>query len=135
MRFERRERRPEDLRRRLACLGALLLIGACWAGLHACGITVCVFHRLTGLPCLTCGSSRAAALLLVGEPLAALRTQPLAVTAGVTLACLALFDAFNLLALRRVVALILEPRELRALAVSLAALAILNWCYLFWRGV
>ena len=99
------------------------------------GISVCVFHRLTGLPCLTCGSTRAAARLLAGEPLAALRTQPLAVAAGAGLAVLALVDAFNLLALRRVVTLSLERREWQALVALLAALAALNWCYLLWRGM
>ena len=85
MRLESRSRRPGDVLRWLACLGALLLIGACWAALHGSGISVCVFHRLTGLPCLTCGSTRALAALAAGDVAGAFRQQPLAVAAALAL--------------------------------------------------
>jgi hypothetical protein len=41
----------------------------------------CVFRGLTGLPCLTCGATRALASLLAGDVAAAIRLNPLASSA------------------------------------------------------
>ena len=59
----------------LACLA----LGGLWArqmGLVPLG---CVFKAVTGIPCLTCGASRAALALAHGHPLAAFRLHPLVV--------------------------------------------------------
>ena len=39
---------------------------------------VCPFHALTGLPCLTCGATRALAALLRGDLAGSLRSNPIA---------------------------------------------------------
>ena len=135
MRLEWRERKPGDFRRWLACVGALLLIAACWAALHLCRVPVCAFHRLTSLPCMTCGSSRAAALLLSGEPLAALRMQPLAVIASAGLFAWIMLGAFCLIVLRRRVRVALSVWEMRMLLGAAAISALVNWVYLVWREV
>ncbi len=96
---------------------------------------MCAWHRLTGLPCLTCGSTRAAAALLAGDPCLALRLQPLMVVGGA--AALAALSAYSwcLLARRRVVSLRLGPPERRLAWAVLAVLVALNWAYLVWLGV
>ena len=42
----------------------------------------CVFRSLTGLPCPTCGTTRAAAVFLDGHIITALAANPLAAAAG-----------------------------------------------------
>jgi hypothetical protein len=116
-------------------MGALLLIGAGLALLQAFGVSVCVFHRLTGLPCLTCGSTRAAVLLLTGEARDAFFLQPFATAGGLLAGAGCFFYAVNLFLWRRVARVWLEGRETRVCVCAVIALALLNWLYLVWRGV
>ncbi len=103
--------------------------------LHVCGVRVCLVHRWTGYPCLTCGASRAAALLLSGHPWLALCQQPLAVVLGALLAVWFGLHSLCLLAWRQKMKLVCSRRE-RLVAVGvLCVSALLNWCYLLWRGV
>ncbi len=135
MRFEWRDRQLEDLQRWLACLGSLLLIVAVLAWIHMSGTSVCLFHRLTGVPCLTCGATRAAALLLRGDVSGAVRLQPLATLGGVIVGvALAVYSA-ALVVGRRAVRVRLEAREVRMLWITLLILAVLNWIYLVRSGV
>jgi hypothetical protein len=46
-------------------------------------LPACPFRALTGIPCLSCGTTRAAAALLHADPVAALALNPLATLAGV----------------------------------------------------
>lgn len=110
--------------------GALVASAVYLEGRTGQPISLCLFRRLTGWPCLTCGSTRAVLGLLRGDVVGALAANPLVVAVG-ALATLAL-------ALR--VAL---GRELRlhptALQGRLAwagafALGLGNWAYLVLRG-
>ena len=116
-------------------MAALLLIGAGLAWLHRCGISVCLFRRLTGWPCLTCGATRAFASLLSGNLAAALKLQPLAVIAAVSAGVA--YSAYSglLLVRRRVVRVRLEPAESRFVWAAVVVLAVLNWLYLVRSGV
>ena len=115
-------------------MGAVLLTAGAVAALHASGVGVCLFRRLTGLPCLTCGSTRAFALLLGGHPWQAVARQPLAVAAalaaliGVPVAC------YDLLVRGRVAYVRFTRQEKRIVCVAVAVAAALNWLYLMWRG-
>jgi len=116
-------------------VGALLLIGAGLAWLRGCGVSVCLFHRLTGLPCLTCGATRAAAAILAGDLAGALRLQPLALIGGGG-ACVGFaVYSFFLVVRRCVVCVRLTRKEWRFFAATALALAILNWLYLVRSGV
>ena len=96
---------------------------------------LCVFHQLTGLPCLTCGMTRCGIEFFHGHLLAALKWNPLifALLWGVIA-----FDlyAFTAIALRRPRLRILfrQAEKKYARGVLVAALA-LNWFYLLshWR--
>jgi hypothetical protein len=96
---------------------------------------VCVFHQLTGLPCLTCGMTRCGIEFFRGHFLAALKWNPLvfALLWGVIA-----FDLYALtsIALRRPRLRILfrQAEKKYARGVLVAALA-LNWFYLVshWR--
>lgn len=96
----------------------------------------CVWHEVTGWPCIGCGGTRCVRLALAGEWAAAFRMNPLAF-AG--LAGVALYDAYaaTVLALRL-------PR-LRfgnwpvwagwALRGAIAAIAVANWAWLIASGI
>ncbi len=108
--------------------GAWLAVGLPWP--------VCVFHQLTGLPCLTCGMTRCAIQFLHGHFLAALKWNPLifALLCGVIA-----FDVYALLVLVtrtprfRIAFRQAEKRYARGIVILALAL---NWAYLIghWRN-
>jgi hypothetical protein len=96
---------------------------------------LCVFHQLTGLPCLTCGMTRCGIEFFHGHLLAALKWNPLvfAVLWGVIA-----FDLYALAAITlrrpRLRILFRQAEKKYARGLLVAALA-LNWFYLVshWR--
>lgn len=56
---------------------ALGVLTICWLRVVEWPPILCPFHAITGLPCPTCGSTRAFFALLDGQPLEALRLNPL----------------------------------------------------------
>ncbi len=94
----------------------------------------CRFHAVTGLPCMSCGSTRAALALTRGEWLEALRWNPLAVAGFVAVAVAfllwcadAAFGSRFLRAARQRLGC-LPGWRLFAAAVAL------NWIYLLFSG-
>jgi len=93
----------------------------------------CPFHALTGIPCPTCGTTRAALALLGGHPLAALGWNPLATLAGIAFflggvaAPLWVFRGGQLPTLAGP----LSPAARWGIVAVVAA----NWAYLIVRGV
>jgi hypothetical protein len=69
-----------------------IVLAAAWAAAVAAAwgvsawtaqpVTTCLFKRVTGLPCPTCGSGRAALALLRGDVMGAWLYNPLTVTLG-----------------------------------------------------
>ncbi|HKC13693.1 MAG TPA: DUF2752 domain-containing protein [Vicinamibacteria bacterium] len=116
-----------------AALGALGAVGVGVLRLDRLPLTLCVFKHFTGLPCPTCGSTRAMGRLFALDPAGALAMNPLITAAALLLLPWA---AADLLLLTRGRALDLEvsgpaARALRVLAV-LALL--LNWAFLLAAG-
>ena len=92
----------------------------------------CPFLTLTGVPCLSCGTTRAAVAFLDGRPLDALAANPLAALAG---------GAFVLggLAAPLWVAVRLPAPDLAAPLAPWARIAIIvvllaNWAWVIWGG-
>ena len=109
------------------------IVGGCVALAHACGMTLCPLKRLTGVPCPTCGSTRAVVLLLRGNVVGAFAIQPLATTAIclLPLVWIALGSAFG----RRRTALLFWAAFRRPLVWWLCAVAVTaNWVYVIVRG-
>lgn len=61
-----------------AAAAALAVAGAPWLPWIARAMPPCALHSLTGIPCLTCGSTRAALALTQGDWTLALALNPLA---------------------------------------------------------
>ena len=112
-------------------------------GLAAAWLTVglpwplCMFHEITGLPCLTCGMTRCGIQFFHGHFLAALKWNPLVFTA---LSGLTAFDlyAFATLATRGPrLRISFDTQTARTFVRGAVILAlVLNWIYLLvhWRN-
>ena len=88
--------------------------------------TLCVFRNVTGLPCPTCGSSRAALAVVRGRPLEAIVLNPFVTVAGaLAIAWLTVRVGFG-----RRIEIDLAPRQFRLVWVVIAALLGANWVYL-----
>jgi hypothetical protein len=111
-----------------------VIVAASWLAL---GLPwpVCVFHQLTGLPCVTCGMTRCAIQFFHGHFLAALKWNPLVFGLLCGVAAYDLY-AFTSLATRaprlRIAFGETQKKYLRIIVISALAL---NWIYLLlhWR--
>lgn len=117
----------------LGVVGVIVAAGVGVLGLDRLPVSFCYFKQLSGLPCASCGSTRAAALLWALDPAGAFLMNPLA---AVTAAVLVAWGAADLalLPLRRALRLSVAPplrSPLRwAALIALAA----NWVYLIAVG-
>lgn len=114
----------------MVALGLWIVAVAAWEFLSPpWAPTLCLLRRFTGMPCPTCGSTRAVRALADGRPLDALLFNPMVVTLGVALALwLVLRVAFG-----RRIDVRLSRRQRRA-AWTVAAVAFLaNWAWIVWR--
>lgn len=127
----RRLSRQASLLWGVASLAAALV--ATWPGfaLVTRELPDCPLRRLTGWPCLACGSGRALAALARGELGAALAANPLAVAGLLAFAVGGVVAALAALA-RRPLAEPLAPTA--AARVAAGALLLANWAYLVWAG-
>ncbi len=97
----------------------------------------CVFHDLTGLPCVTCGMTRSAIQFFHGNFVAALRWNPLVFVA---LCGLSFFDAYAFVVLAARVPRLRIARFSSAEKTFVRALVVIflgaNWGYLLlhWRN-
>jgi len=92
-------------------------------------IALCYTKVLTGLPCPTCGSTRALGRLFALDVAGALAMNPLAALAALVLAAWAIAD-FALLPRRRALGLEVAPRTATLLRVAAFSALALNWAYL-----
>ncbi len=110
------------------------VLGA-WAGLVATvgylagrahvDVTLCLFKRITGIPCASCGLTRGVLSVLRGDLAGAWLYNPLAITLlGIAVAWLLLW----VVAARRIV-LRLSRRERALFWVLVAAAVVCNWAY------
>ncbi|HET7293596.1 MAG TPA: DUF2752 domain-containing protein [Vicinamibacteria bacterium] len=94
---------------------------------------ICAFKAFTGLPCPTCGSTRAAAHLARLDLAGALAQNPLATAAAGALVAWGVLDL--LLMLRgRALWLEVSPAVARALRLGAVAAIVANWAYLIAAG-
>lgn len=138
MRFHRRPlipggHDPELLWGSILFLAALL--GTVWL---ASGIPtpLCPLHSLSGIPCPTCGTTRAAGALLHGDVKAAFIRNPL-MTAVFLAAVLYIVYAAVVVIGRLPRPRWTTPSRTESYWIRISAIALIasNWVYLIWRGV
>ena len=118
---------------------ALVLCGLAWlavvAATHFLPLpgdhTLCVFKRVTHLPCPTCGASRGAVSLLTGRVATATAFNPLLFAAGAALCALLILQT----CFARRVHLGLTGRQRLGAWVLAGAAAAVNWAYLISVGI
>ena len=114
-------------------MGLLIALAVGLLHLDRLPFTLCTFKAVTGLPCMTCGTTRTLGLLFRGDLAHARSMNPLATVAGIGLAAWGLGDLWLL---RRQAALGLEvdPSARRFLRVAAVLLVAANWAYLIASG-
>ena len=114
-------------------IGALAALAVAVLHLDRLPILVCLFRAATGVPCLTCGATRALGELVTGDVAGAWSMNPLATLAAFVLVPWGVGD-LALMTRGRALALEVAPAGARALRV-LALLAVTaNWAYLVAAG-
>jgi len=97
---------------------------------------ICLFHKITGLPCVTCGGTRCMRGLINGDFAAAFLWNPLIFLVAIGCVVFALYAAvvviFRLPRLRLVE---ISKRQAWLIRGGLIFLLAANWAYLIWRGV
>jgi len=98
-------------------------------------VWVCWFHRLSGLPCPGCGSTRAFVDLAHGRWTAGFALNPLAGALFLMSLCYVPYAAWVVIAHKpRLRATPMSPRERRTLFLALIAIVFANWVYLVLVG-
>jgi len=103
-----------------ALVGAFVLLKP--AGSDA---TLCVFRNLTGVPCPTCGSSRAVLAVVQGRPLEAIAFNPFVTAVG----ALAIAWLAVRVGLGRRIEIDLAPRHRTPAWIAIGTLLSANWVY------
>jgi hypothetical protein len=119
-----------------AILGGIGLLGGLAVsllGLDRLPFAVCLFKSLSGLPCPTCGSTRAVARLFARDPAGALAMNPLTTLGALAVAAWALADLV-LLPRGRALSVELEPRLASLVRAGVILAFLLNWAYLLAVG-
>lgn len=114
-------------------IGVAIAAAVALLGLHRLPLTVCLFKGLTGLPCPTCGSTRALARLFGLDVAGAFALNPVVTLVAVVMAAWALADLV-LLPSRRSLRMGLSPRLGHLLRAGALAAFLLNWVYLLVAG-
>ena len=95
--------------------------------------SLCVFKAVTGIPCMTCGTTRALARLARLDLAGALAMNPLAAAGTLALVPWAVAD-LALLPRGRAVSLELSPAGARAARIAAVAAVLANWAWLVAAG-
>jgi hypothetical protein len=114
-------------------IGAVAALAVAVLHLDRLPIAVCLFHAITGLPCMTCGATRALGQLAVGDVRGALAMNPLATLGAFAILPWGVGD-IALMPRGRALSLEVAPSAARALRVMAVAAVLVNWGYLIAVG-
>ncbi len=114
-------------------IGVVVAAAVGLLGLDRVPVAFCVFKGLTGLPCPTCGSTRALARLFGLDPAGALAMNPFTTLVAAVIAAWALVDLL-LIPRGRALRVGVSPGLGRALRLAAFTLFFANWIYLMLAG-
>lgn len=107
---------------------------AMWVRLPDAPAWPCVFRLATGIPCVTCGGTRAMLALLSGDVAAALRWNPLVATAGLAGVPYVVYAVTSVVFGLPRVKVSLCASDWRAMRVASVAAIVLTWAFLIVDG-
>jgi Protein of unknown function (DUF2752) len=116
-----------------AATGVLATLAVGLLHLDRLPVSLCYVKTLSGLPCPTCGSTRALGRLFALDVPGAFAMNPLVTLAAFVLLAWALAD-LALVPSRRALALEVGPSLGNALRVGAVAVIVANWAYLVAAG-
>lgn len=104
------------------------------------GLTLCMFKNVTGIPCPSCGITRALLMLLAGEPEKSLMLNPLGIIAGLALLILPIWMIVDALTLKNTLAKVFFQAEhklktQKVLYIPLFACFLINWGWNIFKGL
>lgn len=118
-----------------SALGASALFAVAWL-ISDVPTPLCPLHALTGIPCPTCGMTRATNALLYGDFAGALKWNPLLTLVLAGTAIYILYAAVVVIGkLPRLRWTPPSRSESRWIRIGVILLLAANWAYLIWRGV
>lgn len=122
-------------------VGAILMLplfflplGAFMVGANAINLGTCGFKMLLGLPCLTCGSTRATIFLFDGNLGEAIYYQPMMLLIYAILLVWGAVSLWGFIARKRVL-MKLSDREDLVLKLLIVGIPLANWAYLVSAGI
>ena len=89
----------------------------------------CIFHRLTGIPCLTCGGVRSLVALSQFDVASSFLLNPMVFVFAAGVVVFSLVSLYGLIFARNIV-LRLDRGQKKALRIGAISLIIVNWLYL-----
>ena len=122
----------------------LLLAGSAWMFVNVShGVdgdhTICIFKNLTSLPCPSCGTTRALALILNGQVADALEMNPMGIVTTLLFAiCFSSVLRDSLLGRTDFLVLWNKSEQLlkkKYLYLPLTGLILINWCWSIAKGL
>ena len=114
-------------------IGTMAALAVAVLHLDRLPILICVFRAATGVPCLTCGATRALGELITGDVWGALAMNPLATLAAFVLVPWG-FGDLALMTRGRALSLEVAPAAARVLRMLAFVAVIANWAYLIAAG-
>lgn len=96
--------------------------------------TLCTFRAITGIPCMSCGSTRALARLAAFDLAAAFRIQPLFTVLMLGVMAFGIADLAVFLVRRRVLSVQWTRRSVKWLSIVVVVLVMANWIYLIYAA-
>ncbi len=117
--------------------GAMVLLFLITAGLYRDVLSLmpeCLFHEITGFPCLTCGATRSLESLSAFDLISSFLSNPLLVSFIIGLIAFSILHLAGFVYKRKII-LELTPREKKRVRFTVMALIAVNWAYLIAAGI
>jgi hypothetical protein len=123
----------------VACFFGFLYIGYHLTSLVTPNFGFCLIKKTTGIPCPSCGATRAVLLLLQGDLAASLQMNPLGMVIAISMLLIPFWMVFDLLSKKesfftwytKIERLLKQKR----IALPLLFLVILNWIWTLYKGL
>jgi hypothetical protein len=131
MRLFLKKRAPDQIEFGIIYGGiALLMLGAGWMQPVLSLAPACVFKGLTGIPCLTCGSTRSVVFLSHGDILSAFIMNPLMTLSLLSAVLYLIYSLIGAAFDLPRISILLTDKEKNGMRAGVVMLLIVQWAYL-----